>query len=199
MKVSLTKRALDFAAMAHDGQFRKYPESKIPYMSHVAGVGMILSRYRFSEEIVAAGILHDTLEDCPEVASFGKLVDIFGLRVANLVLDCSEKDKSLSWQERKDAYMAALDHKSWDSIAIAVADKIDNFESIVACAAHHGNPWPTFKFGKAVQLNLFDKMGSKLKAITHPIVDEYFEVLEKVRNVDEPEPTVRNSSDSSVS
>lgn len=198
MKVSLTKRALDFAAMAHDGQFRKYPKSKIPYMSHVAGVGMILSRHGFAEEIVVAGILHDTLEDCPEVASFEKLTDIFGLRVANLVLDCSEKDKSLSWQERKDAYMESLDHKSWDSVAIAIADKIDNFESIVVCAVHHGNPWPTFKFGKAEQLNLFDKMGSKLKAIVHPLVDEYFETLEKVRNVDDTEPTVRNSSDCQV-
>jgi (p)ppGpp synthase/HD superfamily hydrolase len=58
------KSAFDWAAVWHQGQHRKYPGVQVPYMSHVAGVAAILSRHGFDDEVVAAGALHDVIEDC---------------------------------------------------------------------------------------------------------------------------------------
>ncbi|MBI5187481.1 MAG: HD domain-containing protein [Nitrospirae bacterium] len=36
---------------------------KIPYIVHPVSVGMMLAHYGYSEDVVIAGILHDTVED----------------------------------------------------------------------------------------------------------------------------------------
>src|SRR5262245_56258465 len=99
----LLKSALDWAAVWHGKQLRKYPGTSVPYMSHLAGVACILSRHGFDEEVVAAGALHDSVEDCG--VAHGELAGRFGERVASLVVDVSEPDKSLSWEERKRHYL----------------------------------------------------------------------------------------------
>ena len=58
----LLKLAFDWAAVWHVDQQRKYPGVNVPYMSHIAGVAAILSRHGFAEPVVAAGALHDVLE-----------------------------------------------------------------------------------------------------------------------------------------
>src|SRR5690606_22449361 len=99
----LLKLAFDWAAVWHAGQTRKYPNAVVPYMSHVAGVAAILARHGFAEEVVAAGALHDVLEDCG--VSYDDLVAKFGAVVADLVRHVSEEDKSLSWEDRKKRYV----------------------------------------------------------------------------------------------
>lgn len=59
--MSIVDQAIEFAAHAHWNQKRKGTE--IPYISHPYAVGMILQRARCKEEVIVAGILHDTLED----------------------------------------------------------------------------------------------------------------------------------------
>lgn len=182
MSSLLLKRALDRASQWHRAQLRKYPGVEVPYVSHVAGVVGILSRHGFDEEVVAAGALHDTIEDCGVTKS--ELADLFGPRVAELVDHVTEQDKSLSWDERKAAYVAHFEKKPWEAQAISLADKIDNFESILVCAAQHGNPWAMFKRGKEAQLARFTELRDKLEAIApHALIDEFLDALEKVRNV----------------
>ena len=53
-------KAIEFAQLAHKGQYRK--GTKLPYIIHPLGVMEILLRENASEEVVIAGILHDTLE-----------------------------------------------------------------------------------------------------------------------------------------
>ena len=178
----LLKLALDQAAVWHRIQLRKYPSVEVPYMSHVAGVAATLARHGFDEEVVAAGALHDVIEDCGVAAE--ELEASFGERVASLVVHCSETDRSLPWEERKAHYVEAFAHKPWEAQAITLADKIDNFESILVCAAQHGNPWAMFKRGKEAQLARFTELRGKLEAVApHPIIDEFLDALEKVRNV----------------
>lgn len=180
----LLKRALDRASQWHRAQLRKYPGVEVPYVSHVAGVVGILSRHGFDEEVVAAGALHDTIEDCG--VSKAELAELFGARVAELVDHVTEQDKSLTWEERKAAYVAHFTHKPWEAQAISLADKIDNFESILVCADQHGNPWAMFKRGKADQLARFTELEAKLVDLApHPIIDEFLATLEKVREVPE--------------
>ena len=178
----LVKRALDSATFWHRDQKRKYPNVAIPYASHVAGVVAILSRHGFAEDVVAAGALHDVVEDCG--VTFEELEKKFGARVAGLVRDVSEEDKSLSWEERKKRYVDHFAKKSWDAQAISLADKIDNFESIIVCARDHGDPWSMFKRGKDAQLERYDAMLSRARVLApHALIDEYASVLDQVRSV----------------
>lgn len=178
----LVKRALDWATVWHREQKRKYPNASVPYASHVAGVAAILSRHGFAEDVVAAGALHDVMEDCGVTEA--ELAEKFGERVATLVRHASEEDKSLSWEERKKAYVEHFATKPWEAQAISLADKIDNFESILVCARDHGDPWPMFKRGKQAQLERFDALLERARALAaHPLIDEYARALDAVRKI----------------
>jgi len=176
----LLKRALDQAAVWHRGQVRKYPSVEVPYVSHCAGVAITLARHGLDEEVVAAGALHDAIEDCG--VTFDGLERDFGARVATLVLQCTETAKSLPWEQRKQRYLDTFDGKGWDAQAIGIADKIDNFESIVVCRGAHGDPWALFKRGRDVQLALFEAFAAKLRVLRpHPLIDEYDDAMARVR------------------
>jgi len=76
----LIMRAYEFARDAHEGQKRASGE---PYITHCVAVAAILAELRVPPVVVAAGLLHDTVEDTPIT-----LVDIerqFGDEVAKLV------------------------------------------------------------------------------------------------------------------
>src|SRR5436190_12607351 len=73
-------RAYEVAAHAHESQKRQSGE---PYINHCVAVASILAEMRMPAEVVAAGLLHDTVEDTTI-----KLADLskqFGDTVANLV------------------------------------------------------------------------------------------------------------------
>lgn len=182
----LLKRALDAAAVWHHGQARKYPGAQVPYTSHVAGVVAVLARHGLSEEVQAAGALHDALEDT--AATFEDLRARFGERVADLVRFVSEEDKTLPWEDRKRQYLERFPGKPWEAQAITLADKIDNLRSIVVCALDHGDPWSQFKRGRAAQLDRFDALLATARALPpHPLppalVEEYAAALAEARRV----------------
>ena len=178
----LLKHALDRAAIWHREQRRKYPEVDVPYISHPAGVALLLARHGFDDEVVAAGALHDVIEDTE--ATYADLEAEFGRRVADLVDMVSEQDKSLPWEERKRRYLERFPHKPWEAQAITLADKIDNFQSILVCARHHGDPWPMFKRGRDAQLARFDALAAALEPLTpHPLIDLYRSTLAELREV----------------
>ncbi len=170
----LLKRALDAAAVWHRDQLRKYPVARVPYVSHLAGVVAILARHGFSEEVQAAGALHDVVED--QDVSPEELGARFGERVRDLVVACSEQDRSLPWEERKARYLEAFSHKSWEAQAITLADKVDNLESIVVACEQAGadQVWSQFKRGKEAQLARFEALLERARRLApHPLVDEY--------------------------
>lgn len=178
----LVKRALDWASVWHASQARKYPGIRVPYVSHLAGVAAILSRHGFSDEVVAAGALHDALEDTE--VGFDELAAKFGARVAELVRSCSEEDKSLPWEERKSRYLEAFSKKDWEAQAITLADKIDNLQSILVCAQDFGDPWPQFKRGREAQVERFRALLERARALPgHPLVDEYARVVSAIEAI----------------
>jgi (p)ppGpp synthase/HD superfamily hydrolase len=175
----LLKRALDHAAVWHRAQMRKYPNVGVPYISHLAGVAIVLARHGFEEEVVVAGALHDAMED--QGVAFDELRLRFGDRVATLVRHVTEQDKSLSWEERKRLYLDAFPSKPWEAQAITLADKIDNFQSIVVCAHDHGDPWPMFKRGRDVQVARFEELRAMCRALPpHPLIQEYEAALDEL-------------------
>jgi (p)ppGpp synthase/HD superfamily hydrolase len=175
----LLKSAFDWAAVWHKDQHRKYPNTLVPYMSHVAGVAAILSRHGFREEVVAAGALHDVMEDCG--VSHEELEAKFGETVADLVRHVSEEDKSLSWEDRKRLYLEHFSNKPWEAQAITLADKIDNFQSIIVCARSFGDPWQMFKRGRDVQVGRFRELQTRASVLPkHALIDEYVRTLAEV-------------------
>jgi len=181
----LLKLALDWAAVWHKDQRRKYPDADVPYMSHVAGVATILSRHGFAEPVVAAGALHDVMEDCG--ITHEVLSEKFGPVVADLVRHVSEEDKSLAWEDRKRLYLEHFSRKPWEAQAITLADKIDNFQSIIVCArffAPTRDPWAMFKRGRDAQVGRFRDLLERTRALApHALIDEYAAVLAEVESL----------------
>lgn len=178
----LLKRALDLAAVWHRGQLRKYPGADVPYLSHPAGVAIILARYGFSETVLAGAALHDVVEDTE--ATLADVERELGPEVAALVRDVTEEDKSLSWEERKARYLEHFGRKSWEAQAISLADKIDNFRSILVCARHYGDPWAQFKRGREAQLQRYEAMRAAAARLPpHPLIDEYGAALDELQRV----------------
>ena len=81
VKQPLLQKAMEFAAMKHEGYVRK--GTTIPYFTHVMEAMEIVSRMTEDEEVRAAAVLHDTLEDTPTTKK--ELIHFFGRRVADLV------------------------------------------------------------------------------------------------------------------
>ena len=77
---ALVIKAWDFAALAHTGQLRK---SGDPFIVHPTAVAKILALWNMDTVTVAAGLLHDTIEDGG--ATREDLVKNFGQEVAEIV------------------------------------------------------------------------------------------------------------------
>lgn len=76
----LIEKAYDFASVAHAGQLRMSGE---PYFIHPAAVAKNIAEMGFDEHTIAAGLLHDTVEDTN--ASIEELDEEFGEQVADIV------------------------------------------------------------------------------------------------------------------
>ena len=141
-------KAIEFAAKAHNGQFRKC--SQIPYIIHPIHVAKILIENGFAEPVVAAGILHDTVEDT--IVTLEDIKREFGNEVAQIVTGASEPDRSKQWEERKKHTIEFLKTANEDIIAVVCADKIDNAGSILEDLEKEGQSiWKRFNRPKKDQ------------------------------------------------
>lgn len=123
----MVERALSFTIRAHDGQYRKH-EKDTPYVFHPIIVSLILKTAGFNDKVVAAGLLHDVVEDTKY--TIDDLAKLFGGDVASLVMTCTEFNKSLSWRERKSQQIKAIYNLPVNNKAIICADKIANLEDL---------------------------------------------------------------------
>lgn len=129
MDFDLIRRAKDFAIEAHGTQKRKY--TGVPYWYHLEEVACTLLCYTASAEVVAAGWLHDTLEDTPTQAA--QLIEAFGPVITDLVLqvtDVSVKEHgNRAFRKRLDRqYLAGA---SWQGQMIKCADMLSNTRDIM--------------------------------------------------------------------
>ena len=118
-------RAAKFAEQAHKGAHRK--GTRIPYIVHPLETALIASMLTNDEEILAAALLHDTIEDTG--VTYEDLKQEFGTRVADLVAAESE-DKSKTWIERKGHTLEHLKTASPAEKILTMADKLSNIRSM---------------------------------------------------------------------
>ena len=127
--------ALEFALEAHADQTRK--GNDIPYVSHLLQVAGLVLEHGGDAELAVAGLLHDSLEDCPHV-TVEALQQRFGSKVARIVESCSDllegdtPDRKAPWLERKRRYLAHLAEADAAVRLVSACDKLDNLRSIIA-------------------------------------------------------------------
>ena len=134
-------RAIRFSIKTHEiYQKQKRKGKDIPYITHPFIVGLILARAGVDEDVVIAGILHDTVEDStPEKkVTLEMLEKRFGTVVADLVKSVTESDKSLSWEERKQEALNHIKTFSHGSLLVKSADVISNSTELIEDYDRHG-------------------------------------------------------------
>ena len=147
--MDLKEKAKLFAINAHMGQIRKSEPDK-PMIIHPISVGMLLEEYGYDEPVVAAGYLHDVVEDTKYTIEDIKRE--FGNEVANLVMSASEPDKSLSWEERKTYTIEETKKLPLRNKLVICADKINNLEDLMLKFQKSGKrDFSAFKRGEEQQ------------------------------------------------
>ena len=139
-ELPITQRALEFAAARHTGQRRHADDA--PFILHPLEVAQLLRNRDYADEVVAAGVLHDVIED----AGVGRqeLETRFGQRVAKLVSAVSEPSPDGSYRDRKARLREAVAAAEPDAVAIYAADKVAKLRELrmVMATTHHAEPDP---------------------------------------------------------
>jgi (p)ppGpp synthase/HD superfamily hydrolase len=116
----LTQDALAFARERHAGQLRDLDD--LPFVTHPVEVACLLHEAGYSDEVVAAGVLHDVLEDTD--AELSEIEAQFGPRVAELVAAVSDDPAIEDRAERKAALRRQVARAGECAAAVFAADKV---------------------------------------------------------------------------
>jgi (p)ppGpp synthase/HD superfamily hydrolase len=115
----LTRDALEFASTQHAGQKRT---DGIPFVTHPVEVACLLHEAGYSDDVVAAGVLHDVIEETD--ANQRELEERFGSNVADLVAAVSD-DPSIEDDARRKAALREQVAKAGEcAVAVFAADKV---------------------------------------------------------------------------
>ena len=129
--IELIQKAYDFAYEHHKGQFRKSGE---PYVIHVIQVASTLALMHCGPKTIAAGLLHDTVEDCQGVTT-DTITELFGQEIATLV-DAVTKIGAIKFKDEEE-YLASNHRKLFIAMAkdirvilIKLADRLHNMRTL---------------------------------------------------------------------
>ena len=174
-------KAKEFAIKAHMGQVRKNEPDK-PMIMHPLKVGQLLESFGYDDNVVAAAYLHDVVEDTKYTIE--DIEKEFGNDIASLVMDTSEPDKSLSWEERKKHTIENTKTLPLRNKLIICADKIDNLEDLFLKFEQTGKrDFSAFKRGEESQkwyyTNIYESLINGIDEDL-PIFKRLKELLDKV-------------------
>ena len=129
--ISLIEKAYEVASKAHKDQKRKSGE---PYIIHPLCVSIILADLELDKETIAAGMLHDVVEDT--ILTYDEIKEMFGQDVAELV-DGVTKLTKISWSADKLDMQAENLRKMFLAMAkdirvilIKLADRLHNMRTL---------------------------------------------------------------------
>ena len=126
--MSLVSRAEAFAVKMHAGMVRKGTD--IPYIVHPREAAQIVASITDDEQVIAAALLHDVMEDCGVTEE--ELSASFGPRVAFLVREETQPqtgDPCRTWDCRKQAAIERLARACRDTKIVALGDKLSNMRA----------------------------------------------------------------------
>jgi (p)ppGpp synthase/HD superfamily hydrolase len=123
--MNLVLKAIEFASKKHKGQVRKVSNS--PYITHPLAVSYIVSSFKRSthlDEILAACLLHDTLEDTN--TTFIELAKEFTPLVASLVYELTSDEAQIKKMGKKNYLTVKMYGMSSYALVIKLADRLHN-------------------------------------------------------------------------
>ena len=181
--MNVVEKSLKFAVLAHKNQVRKAEREK-PYIVHPIDVANILKEYGCSDNIIAAGLLHDILEDT--LYDFEFIKKEFGEEIANLVNAATEQNKDSSWEERKKATIDKIKNMTLEEKLVLCADKISNLEDMYILFNIKGKKdFSSFKRSEKKQKWYYDNLyNSFVFKDNHEIFDRLKSLINKVYNED---------------
>jgi (p)ppGpp synthase/HD superfamily hydrolase len=119
----LVRQALETARKLHAGAVRDLGD-EVPFIQHPLAVAELLAEYGLDDELVAAGLLHDTLEYTE--LGLGPLRERFGMKVALIVCALTEDFEIEDYEERKKEVRDRVAATGIDAQRVFAADKIAN-------------------------------------------------------------------------
>ncbi len=122
----LAPRALAFAARCHARQ-RRHSDGE-PFIAHPVEVARLLRDAGCSEHVVAAGLLHDVVQDTD--VSFTEIEARFGEEVATLVLGVTDDSCIDGYRLRKQALRDQVRFAGGDVALLFAADRIANVREL---------------------------------------------------------------------
>ena len=177
--MDIEEKAMRFAIKAHYGQVRKSEKDK-PMIIHPINVGHILKEYDFDSNVIAAGYLHDVVEDTKYEEK--DILKEFGSDITSLVIGASEIDKSLSWEERKQHTIDTIKNLSLRHKAIVCADKISNLEDLMILSLKNNKyDFSSFKRGYDSQKWYYTEVyKSLIFNEEHPMFNKLKELIDNI-------------------
>jgi (p)ppGpp synthase/HD superfamily hydrolase len=121
---AVVRGALSVARRAHGGQFRQTGCDEIPFIEHSLAVAELLAEHSYPDEVLAVGLLHDTIEHA-EVEP-DSLLDRFGAEVTGLVEALTEDAAIPDYEKRKKEHRARVAAAGPRARAVFAADKAAN-------------------------------------------------------------------------
>lgn len=179
MNTTLLDRAIIFATRAHQGQERR--GKGLPYIVHPLEALTIVATLTNDQEILAATVLHDTVEDTP--VTLNEIRIEFGERVAQLVSYETSLHPSNggTWRSHKQATLDRLAAAPHDAKIAAIGDKLSNLRTLALDYQAMGDElWNRFHApkGKEDVAWYYQSLGQALKELAGlPPYEEYLALL----------------------
>jgi (p)ppGpp synthase/HD superfamily hydrolase len=177
----LVRSALEKARVAHQGQVRN-GSGGMPYVEHPVRVAALLDQHGYGEEVLAAALLHDVIEDSD--TTLDELREKFGDVVAGMVGAMTDDESIDDYRQRKGEHRERLAAAPAEAMAIYGADKLTNVTTLHAAYAEEGDPVrDEFKVPIELKLEIWEEDLGLLreKAPDLPYLDRLEEELSRFR------------------
>ncbi len=128
--IDIIEKAYVYSAKVHQGQIRLSGE---PYLAHLLEAAYILTQLKMDVVCIAAGLLHDVIEDTP--ADLQEITDLFGAETANIVDGVTKiskihfKNRELRQAENVRKMILAMSNDI-RVILVKLADRLHNMRTL---------------------------------------------------------------------
>ena len=175
--------AARYAEDAHACDIRK--GSNVPYVSHLWSVGALVMENGGDSAQIAAGLLHDVVEDHGGISRLEDVRTTFGDDVARMVEALSDSvvntelgETKPPWEQRKADYVAHLATVDNRTALVSSADKLHNLRSILADYRQVGPElWQRFKVhNPAAHLWYYGSLVAALTPRVPPVMATWLQI-----------------------
>lgn len=177
----LVRTALEKARAAHAGQVRN-GSGGMPYVEHPIAVASRLDEHGYGEEVLAAALLHDVIEDSG--TTLDEIREEFGEEVAGMVGALTDDEALDSYRERKAEHRERVAAAAGEALAIYASDKLTNVRTLRAAYEDEGDAVrEEFKVPIELKTEVWEADLALLreKAPEVPFLDELDEELTRFR------------------